>query len=335
MYAYAGCFVSRFKDCTFTFGIYISLPLRYLIILCSLMCLSASLFAQGERNPFELTARLPAETAGESTDSVNRMEVSDNPFDLRPAGFAPSTSPAPASAPGRGATADRQNGPLVIQTTDPNKGKGSILAIHVMLLITLSGLWLLFGDLLRQCFRATMNDGIMNQLYTRRSGGELGALWTGYIYFFLASGFFVYLFATNFEIGLSYGIWGSWLTCSLVVAAALGIKNIVLVLFSFLFPVRKEVSRYVFALMIFAILGGVLISPVNLLISYAPVEWRTTFLYCGAGILVGIYCLHLMRGLFIGNRLFFSRPVHFLLYICAVELAPLLLVYYYVSGLLP
>jgi len=295
------------------------------------MLLTASSFAQGERNPFELTARMQVQDSVIGPDSLAETWVSDNPFDLRPAGAAPSTSLVPAAAPQN----DRRNGPLVIQTADPDKGKGALLAIHVILLLTLAGLWLLFGGLLRQCLRATVNDGIMTQLYTRRSGGELGALWACYIYFFLAAGFYIYLLSTNFDIGLHYGIWASWLTYALAVAAALGIKNMILVLFSFLFPVRKEVSRYVFALMVFAILGGVFIAPVNLLISYAPEEWRNTFLYVGLIVLIGIYVLHLMRGMFIANRLFFSRPVHFLLYICAIELAPLLLVYYYVSGLLP
>ncbi len=317
--------------------------LRYLICLSCLIFLTASPFAQGERNPFELTARLPVQSSVEGADSLQQAKVSDNPFDLRPAGAIASTVNAPASAPANLGSSiaknepqkDQRNGPLVIQTADPDKGKGTLLAVHVILLITLAGLWLLFGDLLQQCLRATMNDGIMTQLYTRRSGGELGALWACYIYFFLAAGFYIYLLTTNFDIGLSYGIWGSWLTYALAVAAALGMKNMILVLFSFLFPVRKEVSRYVFALMIFAILGGIFIAPINLLISYAPVEWRTTFLYGGVVALVTIYALHLMRGMFIAGRLFFSRPVHFLLYICAVELAPLLLIYYYVSGLLP
>jgi hypothetical protein len=312
-----------------------TLPLRYLIFIFCLLSLTSSLTAQGERNPFELTARLPVQSLDKEQDSLSETRVSDNPFDLRPSGLASSAPPTPAAAPGQSTQNDRRNGPLVIQTADPDKGKGTLLAIHVILLLTLAGLWLLFGDLLRQCLRATVNDGIMNQLYTRRSGGELGALWACYAYFFLAAGFYFYLLATYFDIGLSYGIWGSWLTYALVVAAVLGLKNVVLVLFSFLFPVRKEVSRYVFALMIFAILGGVFIAPVNLLISYAPTEWRTTFLYGGVVVLVSIYGLHLIRGMFIANRLFFSRPVHFLLYICAIELAPLLLIYYYVSGLLP
>lgn len=313
----------------------ITLPLRYLTFLFSLLSLTSSLSAQGERNPFELTARLPVQSLVEDQDSLAEARASDNPFDLRPSALAPSTSPAPAAAPKNEPQNDRQNGPLVIQTADPNKGKGTIFAIHVILLLTLAGLWLLFGNLLRQCLRATVNDGIMNQLYTRRSGGELGALWACYLYFFLAAGFYVYLLTSHFEIGLSYGIWVSWLTYALAVAAILGLKNVTLVLFSFLFPVRKEASRYVFALMVLAILGGLFIAPVNLLISYAPAEWQTTFLYGGMVVLAGIYVLHLMRGMFIANRLFLSRPVHFLLYLCAVELAPLLLIYYYVSGLLP
>jgi len=318
--------------------------LRYLICSFSLLLLTASLFAQGARNPFELTARLPVQSSVDQADSLPQARVSDNPFDLRPKSTASSTSTAPAplrpnapseATPENGVRNDQRNGPLVIQTTDPDKGKGVLLVIHLSLLIILAGLWLLFGGLLRQCLSATVNEGIMNQLYTRRSGGELGALWACYIYFFLAAGFYIYLLTTNFDIGLSYGIWGSWLTYVLVVAALLGVKKMILVLFSFLFPVRKEVSRYVFALMVFAILGGLFIAPINLLISYAPGEWRTTFLYAGVMGLMTIYALHLIRGMFMANRLFFSRPVHFLLYICTVELAPLLLIYYYVSGLLP
>ena len=67
-----------------------------------------------------------------------------------------------------------------------------------------------------------MNDGIVNQLYTRRSGGELGALWACYLYFFLVAGFYVYLLPSYFEIGLSYAIWGIWLTYRLAVSSTLG-----------------------------------------------------------------------------------------------------------------
>jgi len=308
---------------------------RYVQTLLIILCLSFAAAAQTAANPFELTERLPATAIADTEEAV----PTGNPFDLRSgAGIAlqPSSAPAAAQKKKSNGNVRRSNttAPLVIQSTDPNKGKGSILAIHVILLLLLSGLWLLFGDLLRQCLRGTVNDSLMNQLYTRRSGGELGALWACYIYFFFSAGFFIYLLATRFDISLGTGIWASWLTYSLVVAAAVGIKNLVLLFYARLFPVRREVNRYAFTLMVFAILAGLFITPVNLLISYAPPEWRTTFLYGGLALVVGVYLLHLFRGVFIANRLATSRPVHILLYICTIEIAPLLLIYRYLSDML-
>ena len=301
-----------------------------LILLWVLLLTATSGRGQGGVNPFELPGRLPA--AG-VVDSGRAVVDTGNPFDLRPgvSGAAASTPLAPASAPGE---LSGTNGPLVIQSADPNAGRGRLLTVHLILLLTLAGLWLLFGNLLAQCFRSTFNDGLMNQLYSRRSGGELGALWACYIFFFFAVGFFVHLALTHLGIGIGAGVIVSWLFYSLTAAAVVGVKNIVLTLYAGVFPVRREVSRYIFALMVFAILAGTFIVPVNLLISYAPEGYRPAFIYAGAAGLTVLYGLHLTRGAFIVNRLLASRPVHILLYICAVEIAPLLVIYRYVGRMI-
>jgi hypothetical protein len=311
------------------------LTLRYLLCLLCLLFYFGPLHAQLERNPFELKDRLPA-TANEDRPAAT---TTGNPFDLRQsAGTALGPSTAPATAPtknNRSGTAlitpRNQSGPLVIQSADPNQGKGTVLLIQLILLLTLAGLWLLFGDLLRQVLLGTINDALMTQVYTRRSGGELGALWACYVFSFLAMGFFLYLLTTYFGRSLGFGIWGSWLTYSLVFAAILGLKNFVLVLFARLFPVRKEVNRYMFTLMVFSILAGLFISPLNLLVSYAPEEWRSTFIYTGIGALALIYTFHLLRGLLIASKLITRRPVHLLLYICAIETAPVFMLYRFLS----
>ncbi|MFK8162347.1 MAG: DUF4271 domain-containing protein [Lewinella sp.] len=309
--------------------------MRYLLVLlCLLSCLSP-LHSQLESNPFELQDRLSA-TANEERPAAT---TTGNPFDLRPgAGIALDASSAPATAPSENsgigtAPANSRNatGPLVIQSADPNQGKGTILLIQLLLLLTLAGLWLLFGNLLKQVLLGTANDALMTQVYTRRSGGELGALWACYIFSFLSMGFFLYLLTSFFERSLGFGIWGNWLTYSLVIAAILGLKNFVLVLFARLFPVRKEINRYMFTLMVFSILAGLFISPLNLLVSYAPEEWRSTFIYTGVGLLVLVYTFHLLRGLLIASKLISSRPVHLLLYICAIETAPVFILYRFVS----
>jgi len=174
----------------------------------------------------------------------------------------------------------------------------------------------------------------MTQLYTRRSGGQVGALWLCYCFFFLAGGLYVYLFAVRHDLSLGLGPFFSWLTYALLIAGIVGLKLTVLLVFGRLFPVRKEVSRYAFVLMVFSILAGIFLMPIDLAISYAPVAWRDTFLYGALFLLAAIYGLHLLRGFFIAGRYIASRPAHILLYICAIEIAPLLLIYRYLSDTL-
>ena len=308
-------------------------PLLLLLSFCSALLTAQS----GGTNPFELVDRIPeAERLGavagaEGVDSTQGEEATPvNPFDLRRGELAVA-GPITASAPAQRRPSESL---LVIRQSNPQEGRGSILLIHLGLLLAMASLWMLFRDLLGQCLAGTFNDGIMTQLYRRRSGGQIGALWLCYVFFFLASGFYLYLFARYHDISLGLGPVPSWLVYSLVVSSAVGLKHLVLFAYARLFPVRRDVSRYAFVLMVFSILAGLLLVPINLLISYAPEAWRGAFLYGGLGVLALVYLLHLLRGGFIAASYLATRPVHILLYICAIEIAPLLLVYRYLSDAL-
>ena len=297
--------------------------MRTYFLLPFCLLLACGLTAQADRNPFELADRLPrATSAGAATDDG---VGTGNPFDIQP---------GRAEATPRGAEAARRSAPLVIQSSDPDERRGSILAIHLTLLLLLAMLWVLFRGLLRQCVASTINDSLMTELYRHRSGGQLGALWMCYLFFFLAAGFFVYLFAVHHDVSLRLGVWASFGVASLLVAGSVGLKHLVLGAYARLFPVRREVGRYAFVLMVFSILAGLVLVPVNLLVSYAPPAWRPTFLYGGLGLLTLLYVLHLLRGLFIANRFLGQRPLHILLYICTIEIAPLLLIYRYLRNTL-
>lgn len=216
----------------------------------------------------------------------------------------------------------------------PGTERSGVVFIHLLLLLMLASLWVLFRNLLLQCLSATFNDNVMTQLYRRRSGGQVGALWLCYLFFLFSAGFYLFLLADYFRLDLGAGLWGGWLTYTLVIASAVGVKFLVLGVLGRIYPLRKELSQYAFALMVFSILTGLLLMPVNLLVSYAPEPLRPYFLYGGLALLVIIYLLHLLRGLFIANRYVGRRPLHFLLYLCTIEIAPLLLVYRYLSSTL-
>ena len=265
--------------------------MRYLVLLVGLF-LTATLPGQetAEHNPYELTGRQAVASVADSL----------------------SVAAADTSA-------------AVIDTG----ADGTQVFVHLLLLLTLASLWVLFRDLLQQCLAAAFNDSVMTQLYRRRSGGRTSALLLCYLLFLLAAGLYVYLAATYFGVMFNGGVWIAWLSCVLLVASVLGLKFLVLLLLGRVYGLRKELSRYTFALMVFSILAGLLLVPVNLLVSYAPLPLRPYALWGGMGMLLVVYLLHLLRGLFIANAYVGSRPLHFLLYICTIEIAPLLLVYHY------
>ena len=289
--------------------------MRLCLVLCWLIVLSAALPGQSAQNPFELTDRLPP-----GADEAGLRDTAANPFDVR-------------RTPTRAAPA-RIAGPVVVAPEGRDDPGGAVIFIHLLLLVTMASLWVLFRDLLGQCVSATLNENVMTQLYRRRSGGQVGALTLCYFFFLLSAGFYVFLFAAHFGVSLGLGIWGSWFTYTLFVMAGTGLKFVVLLILGRIYPLRKELSHYIFALMVFSILAGLLLVPINLLVSYAPLPLRPYFLYGGLAVLVVIYILHLLRGLFIANRYVGTRPLHFLLYLCTIEIAPILLVYRYLHNTL-
>ena len=308
--------------------------------------LCARVIGQDRSNPFEITSRLPADTS--SVGQPVNDTTGYSPFDIRPSGQRPATAPpsantAPAPpccetvtvAPNaeRPRSAERRSGPLIIPPNDRGSGRGAVLAIHLILLIALASLWVLFGNLLAQVLRGTLNDNLLNQIYARRSGGEETTLWICHLFFFLTAGFYVHLFAAHYAVAIHPDVWLSWLTCSAGVAGLVALKRLVVYMIGGLFPIRKDTSKYAFVLLVFSVLIGIVFVPINLAVSYAPEAVRVAFLYGGLAVVALLYGLHLVRGLLVAGPLATSRPLHLILYICAVEIAPLLLFYRYFSSL--
>ena len=67
--------------------------------------------------------------------------------------------------------------------------------------------------------------------------------------------------------------------------------------------------------------------PIILIVAYAPRDVSQVVLYGALGLLVLTYLFLSLRGLFIGNRFIAPNKFHFLLYLCVVETAPLLIIY--------
>lgn len=242
----------------------------------------------------------------------------DNPFEIAPPPETTVNQPA------------QPEGPLLIRrdgNPDVLDARGRTLGIHLALLVVMALCWIFFRPLLAKIYRSVLNEGLFSQLYRERQNGRLGLFLPNYLLFFATAGFFVYLVGQAFEWLPSDRPWVYWRQFAGVVAGYYLAKHIVLWLLGLLFPVREPVSKYSFLIMLFGIIIGMVLIPVNLLISYAPTSATQLMVYLGIGLVVLLYLLRAGRSFLLTASFLPVGALHFLLYICAVEIAPLLIAF--------
>jgi len=182
----------------------------------------------------------------------------------------------------------------------------------------------IFRILIEKIWKAFINDNLLNQLHREQSSGLALAYLILYLLFFINAGLFAFLAARHFGITISLSNVYSLFICMGGIAGYFVAKHFVLWLAGFIFPISKEVDSYQFTIMIFNIVIGLLLVPVVLFIGYAPESTTEIVVYAALAILGAIYLFLYLRGLFIANRFIANNKFHFLLYLCAVEIAPIL-----------
>ncbi|MCU0346693.1 MAG: DUF4271 domain-containing protein [Saprospiraceae bacterium] len=296
----------------------ITLLHRLIVGAALLLLASIATVGQDAANPFELQPRLPDPAA----DSVAAIPVSTNPFDIiniRPPGQQ-------GRVPGLHIPAQKKVKVQSAKEKETNYRRFLFVSILVMFII-LTLIVTIFRILIEKIWKAFINDNLLNQLHREQSSGLALAYLVLYLLFFINAGLFAFLAARHFGITISTSNLYSLLLCMGGVAGFFVAKHFVLWLVGFVFPISKEVDSYQFTIMIFNIVIGLILVPIILFIAYAP-QSTTGLVVNGAfGLLGLIYLFLALRGLFIGNRFIADNKFHFLLYLCAVEIAPLLVIY--------
>ncbi|MCO6486736.1 MAG: DUF4271 domain-containing protein [Saprospiraceae bacterium] len=174
-------------------------------------------------------------------------------------------------------------------------------------------------------WRATVNDQLTLGLQ-RESTKGYGAAWSlWYVFFFANAGIFLYQAVNGWTNGQFPGDNPIMLPVFTgAVAAYFLAKHLVLHLTGRIFPLNRPMAHYSFSIRLFNVVMGMGLFPLNIGMSYSGDTLRDVFFYLA----VGWICLHLLfrvlRALQIGLPYLASGPVHFFLYLCTVELAPVL-----------
>ena len=194
------------------------------------------------------------------------------------------------------------------------------IMIGMLLLFTL--LITLYRSVFKKTYQAFLNDNILRILHRERGSILISPYTILYLMFLINAGIFIFLlthylqfyFSNNRLIHLIISI-------GLVFAIFLS-KHIVLQILAYVFPVEKEIQLYNFTIIVFGIIIGILLTPANVLIAYAPTNVTPILVYITLGLIGLIYLFRSLRGLFLANKFVLFHKFHFLLYICTVELVP-------------
>ncbi len=276
---------------------------------------NTTLSAQNGNNPFELKHRLDHQAAINSETGVRdaRIIQSDNPFDIATQPTQKTiVAPVPTTAP---------TNPKSIITNAPTS-KNYLFWVFFLVLAFFTTVVSLARKRLEQSYRAFLNDNFLRQLHRVNQGSFSLSYFLLYISFFLNAGIFIYLAANYFGANLPQNFVSIFLIC-LGVAFIFLLKHLLLFFIQSVFPISKEVKLYSFSIMVFSIILGIVLLPINILAAFVPAGLIKIAIWGGLGAILAIYLFRSLRGLSIGSKYMMLHSFHFLLYLCAVEILPI------------
>ena len=306
------------------------------LILFGLMVLPVLLWSQAGNNPFDIvrTDDTLAAPVGNVFDIQNRLTTTITPNEI----IASDTSVLQDSVFGSESLSNpfevdhvpirRKSLTAAGTLTVKEEIKSSenlfilwliILCVLIMALIFNTGM-----PLIKRIIRSLSNENILKQVY--RDSEKQGQLvfYILYLIFFITGSALIYLLLYRYDI--MDGFWDY----TKVFGGLVGLyflRHIAMWILGWAFPVDKESSLYSFTIMVYNIAIGIMIMPLLLLLAFGPSD----LFWVWGGIAIGIVALLLLtrmiRGLFIGLPYMLQHALHFFLYLCIFEIAPVLLLF--------
>lgn len=296
------------------------------------------LTAQQGNNPFEIVPNLPAEVREANAQEAEAAKGTNNPFEIVPQLNEPAQeakdidsnnpfevnqakkttlTPRPKPAPAPRTT---------LQQEDLKTQTDKFLFIAVLSLLGfLTFCITLFRGAVKKVYEAFLNDNLLRLLQRENAGIAKLPYQILYLLFFITIGLLIYLLV-NRQGYYPENPAGFLMSCIAGVAVFFLAKHLILKVLATVFPIQKEVHIYSFSVLVFSIVLGILLIPVVAIIAFASPGFATMAVYFAYFLIVGILLYRALRGLLVSTRFFSFNKFHFLLYICTVEVAPVLII---------
>ncbi|MCH2043760.1 MAG: DUF4271 domain-containing protein [Saprospiraceae bacterium] len=178
---------------------------------------------------------------------------------------------------------------------------------------------------LKKTFHAFVNTNSAGQLFREQKDFRHPITFVSLLIFSMVIGLFIFLLVGQLSGIRNFYSATNLLICIGGVVGLSTLKNLQLKILGNIFPFQQEVNLYSFILSNTNRIIGYTFLPLVFLIAYAPDSIQPFFLYLSFGILGLTYIYRGFRGLVLASDIILFHKFHFFLYLCTVELAPLLI----------
>lgn len=200
-------------------------------------------------------------------------------------------------------------------------------------LIALVGLFTWFRyfnyRMFQQLVSAFFNFTVTNQIVRDESVLLQRAALILSVISYLLAGLFLY------QVSLHYGWHITWMQkgmlrfgfFAVIIATAYSVKMILLRFMSTVFDIERPVAIYIFTVFLTVTMSGLILLPVNIILAYSGPDIREYTILGAAGLLAGLFIYRLIRAVGIWTGIPGAGFFYLFLYLCAFEIAPLLIIY--------
>jgi hypothetical protein len=209
---------------------------------------------------------------------------------------------------------------------------------YFIYLFTLLGIYawinIYYGNVITQIYQSSTNFKATVRMFKNTGQLQNQLDLVLYVFYFLSMGFLLFYLEQRTEI-LPYNLQGGLLLLfnfALLASLLFGrvvIHNIAGLLFNRL----KIVREYLYNMFIFSKLMGLVVLPLTFLLVYTKGILQQVVLWTSIVIILGILVLRIIRGMVFS----YNKEVlifYMFLYLCALEIAPLVLLYRWLKGVL-
>lgn len=282
---------------------------------------SSQLIGQSGTNPFELKHRAEKTTkiTNPNNDNIEESTATKNPFNIirtpvkeKP----PVTSPKLKKKP-------KKNSPEITTTDDKNFRFSLTLAMLIALALSLS----VYRTQITKAYNAFTNENVMRMLHREKGTVAYIPYYVLYVSFIFNLGVYIYLLLRYYNLTPEISNFSLLLMTLGLAAGLIFLKHLVINILGWVFPIQKETSIYSMTITIFGIILSILLFVANVIIAYAPPHIIPTVIYFSFIIIGIVYFFRSIRGLSIASKFLNRNKFHFFIYLCAVEIAPVLILW--------